>query len=376
MKKILISIFTAFCFLIPVHSFDFGGLIDDSFTANFASSFSGSNSTSAYLWGSSDLNKDGSLYIKGEVMYKLTALLPNGQVSHIFDADLLKLAGNFKKGKANFSFSAGRFPITDMTAVVFNQTSDGAYFSYSGPKFGFNAYAGFTGFINGNVVTMLGPKGSFLTPKTKVYSLSNPYIPVSLGISLPGLFKNQTLSVQANAFIDATANQYNRIYIATSLSGPLTSKVFYTVLTDFGTENFTNIMNYSSANVTIFPMSGMFISTGVEYASGNNGFLSPFRTVTARTAFNASRDVQTSGVLIPSGTVNYAVTKDLLLNADLKIPFTCDTNFEATGFQGGISCIFNIFSDLSLTASFTGFKGFQTTDLDKITASIKVALSI
>lgn len=377
MKRILISVIAAFSLIAPLSAFEWGGLLDNNSKLNLQNktpAFSQSNAV--YLWGSSNLSESGNMYIKGEGMYKYTFNTPGKVFSQVADLDLLKFSGNFSKGKANINVSAGRFIITDLTGSIFAQNSDGAFIEYAAPKFGISAYAGYTGLLNSNAVTMLDKDGNVFAPANKVYALANPYIPLCFTFSMPSLFMNQTLAFQTNAFIDLSTEKYNRMYATVNLTGPLASKVFYNFVTDFGTENFKNISNFTKLSVSAFPVSGLYITGAFEYASGNNGALSAFRGFSSKAAYSASKDFQTTGEMIPSVSVNYAPNKKILVGADLKTVFSCPENkVSATGLSADLNCIYNIFSDLNLTVSLSGFKGYTDASLDNFSANLKLAVA-
>lgn len=377
MKRILISIIAAFSLLAPLSAFEWGGLLDNNskiICQNKTTAFSQSNGI--YLWGSTNLSESGNMYIKGEGMYKYTYLAPAKVLTQVADLDLLKFVGNFSKGKANINVAAGRFIISDLTGAIFAQNSDGAFVEYAAPKFGISAYAGYTGLLNSNAVSILDKNGNVFAPANKVYALATPYIPLCFTLSLPSLFMNQTLSFQANAFVDLTAEKYNRMYATANLTGPLAAKVFYNFVTDFGTENFKTISNFTKLSVSAFPVSGLYVTGAFEYASGNNGALSAFRGFSSRAAYSASRDFQTTGEIIPSVSVNYAPTRKILVGADVKSVFSCpDSKVTATGLEADLNCIYNVFSDLNLTLSLSGFKGYTDANLDNFTANLKIAVA-
>jgi len=373
MKKLLLALTASFILLAPVSAIEWGGLFDN--TTTYASDSKLTQSDSLYLWSSIPLTKDGSFYIKGEGMYKFSYNSAANAISHIADLDLLKVAGTISTGKATLDISAGRFQISDLTGVIFSQNSDGVYLNYAAPKIGFSVYAGYTGLLNSNVVSILDSTGSKFTPANKVYALNANYIPVSAGISFPYLFLNQTLSAQANAFVDVSSNKYNRIYGTLSLSGPITSNLFYTLLTDIGTD-LSGIMNYTKLNFNIFAGPAL-ITVGTEYASGSHAGMKAFNGFSTYTAYSSGKgDSEMSGVIIPSVSANVPFGRTMLLVSTVKGVFTCpEATVNATGIQGDLSFIYNVLSDISLTASLSGFKGFTDTGYDKFSATLKAAIS-
>lgn len=378
MKRILISIISAIALLAPLSAFEWGGLFDNntkviSAGAGDSNSIMFSQSNGIYLWNSLNLTKSGNVYLKAEMNYQYTFNAPGNSFSQIADLDLLKIAGSFDSGNAKLNFSAGRFIFTDHSGAVFTQNCDGAFVEYAAPKFEISAYAGYTGLLNSNAVTILDSEGNAFTPANDIYALSASYVPVCFSVSLPSLFMNQTVSLQADGFFDLGSSKSNRMYAEAGISGPLAASVFYNVVTDFGTVNFKNLSNYTKLSVSAFPVEGLYITGAFEYASGNNGPLSAFRGFSSRTVCES---YQTSGVIVPSISVNYAPLKNLLIGADIKSVFTCpEDKVDAAGLSGSLNCIYNVLSDVNLTLNVSGFKGYTDSSLDNLTATLKVAVS-
>lgn len=382
MKKYLISIISLFVILTPVSAVEWGGLLDNTSQLIYmnndkapeSSPLSFAQSDAVYLWTSAPLAPDGSIYIKGEGMYKFS--YASGTVTHIADLDLLKCAGTIQMGKSTLDFSAGRFSLSDISGAVFSQNCDGAYVNYTSPGIGFSAYAGYTGLLNSNVVYMLGKGGIKHIPGNKVYALSNPYIPVSASVSFPYLFLNQSLTLQGNGFIDLSENKYNRIYGALSLSGAVAPVVFYNFVTDFGSDFETSLMNYTKLNFSIFAGTSL-ITTGLEYASGNHAFFSPFKGFSTHTAYSSGNgDAELSGLILATLGANSPIGENMLIASNLKGVFACpEKEITPAGLQIDFSYLYNIFSDLQLTALVSDFISFNKNYTDKLSATLKVALS-
>lgn len=382
MKKLFLTLFSAIMILAPVSAVEWGGLIDN--TSQFiymnndnsadSNPLSLSQSDAAYLWLSAPLTSDGNVYIKTEGMYKLTSY--KGYISHLADLDLLKCAGTIPMGKATLDFSAGRFQISDISGAVFSQNCDGAYVNYAAPKFGVSAYAGYTGLLNSNIVYMLDKNGAKHIPANKVYALSNPYIPVSASVSFPYLFLNQSLTLQGNGFFDLSENKYNRIYGEMMLSGAVAPTVFYNFISDFGSDFETSLMNYTKLNFSIFAGRSL-ISTGVEYASGNNGVFSAFRGFSTHTAYSCGNgDIETSGVILATVGANLPIGRNMLIASNIKGVFACpEKELTPAGLQADLSYLYNIFSDLQLTALVSDFISFNNNYADKLSVTLKIALS-
>lgn len=381
MKKLSLSILSAILFLSPLSAFEWGGLADNTSTEKIVnsettpSSFTQSNGI--YLWCSSPLNEDGSFYIKAEAMYKYNFYTSSNTFIHIADLDLFKISKTTSIRNSTLNISGGRFSVSDISGAIFNQNCDGLLLDYSLPTFDFSAYIGHTGLLNKRAVTMLSEKGyhAASSDDSQFYApalSSASYVPISITAAFPSLFLNQSLTIQGNAFFDCTGNSYNRMYGTISLSGPLAPKVFYNLVSDFGTINFKNFMNYSKATVSLFAGKA-YISAGAEYATEN------FRGFSTHIAYSTGKsDEETKGLFMPVVSANISFTRTNILAVTAKAVFTSENSkLSPTGAQADITDIYNILSDVQLMASISGFKGFSgaTTDLDKLSATIKLAIS-
>ena len=349
------------------------GVIKNDTAASFSSSASsinnGSDSASAYLWLSVPFNNDGSVYMKAEGMYKYDAYLyftnPVTFVdSQIADIDLLKFAGEFKNDDGNISFSAGRFSISDLTSTIFAQNCDGVFVKYANLSVEVNGYAGYTGLINGNVVSMINsPDLSF--NKTQVYSLSPMYVPVNATVSFPALFANQTLSVQAAAFFDLNGTSYNRYYGTLSLTGPFTTSVYYSAFATAGFSTFKSaspeLSFLGNAALTIFPSPSLFISVACKVASWDMGFIKPFNGFTSSTLFTGK---EFTGCIMPALSVTTSINKANVVISGKGVIGHNGTKLEFEGISADLTMSINIFSDftfgLTITDSYMAVAGNNT----------------
>lgn len=378
MKRLFTILLSATLVLAPLAAFDFGGYIgNDSSIIKLGEAdpyFNQSNSI--FLWASAPIGEH--MYIKGEGMYKYNYDTASEKFVNYVDLDLLKLAGEFSIAPGKLDFALGRFNFSDLTGTIFSQNSDGAFAKLTAKKFNVSLYAGFTGLLNSNIVNILDKGGVIHSPENEVYSLNANYIPVLATVSLPSLFLNQTISLQASGFIDVSENNYNRMYATIDFTGPITSMLFYNLATTFGTENFDSIMNLSNLSFSIFPMSNLFVNAGVLFASGEILGMNSFIGFSSHPAFNAAFPAETTSCLIPSISANLSILQDkMLLALTGKGVFTTfDDSFKATGVQGDLSAIYNIFPDFQVGLSGSLFKGFSDySALDKFSATLKFAVT-
>lgn len=332
-----------------------------------------------YFWINTALNKDKSLYLNSELKYEFSWLKSGDSsvISQIFDVDLLKLSGSLNlANNAILEYSLGRYPITDSTGVVFNQTSDGLFASLTLPNIIFTGYVGYTGLLNDLDVSILDGEGVTEVSGGNLYSLAHPYLPANLSVEFPVLFGNQSLSLQANAFLDFK-DSYNRYYANFVMTGPINNVSYYKLTSSLGSPNFDGFMNYTSLNFYIFPISNVSVSFGGEYASGNQVIFKPFRTFSSRVAYGSLLSPQTTGVLIPNASLTWSSGTAVYTGVTSKFIISIPENgIEKTAAEIGTDLIYNLFSDLQVGLNVDWFIPIGTKDdFQKFSATLNVGVS-
>lgn len=375
MMKKLLTAFICALFATSVFAFEWGGVIKNDTGVNASDSLSLNQSDSVFLWGSVPLKNDGSMYIKGEGMYKINLakpLKPSGDIvfTQIADLDLLKFAGDFKTENGTLSISLGRFSFSDLTSSVFSQCSDGLFVKYSNQGFQVNGYAGYTGLLNSYVVQMINSPDYEQETPTDIYSLSAKYIPVALSVSFPALFANQALSAQAAGFIDLNGTSFNRFYGTLNLTGPLLSSLYYSATTCFGYTD--KVSNMSSLTFTYFPLPATFLNVGAKFASWDNGSFGAFTGVTASPLFTGT---ETTSCIVPSVSITSVLMGKLILMAGGKTVLAHDgEKIGYAGLAGDASVMYNMFSDLQIGLSVAGNK-VKNRENDDMTITFKASMS-
>ena len=378
-NRFLISAVCAFfAFVTPAASVEWGGILKDETRAllpNFTN-FSFSQSNSLYMWLTAPLGQNGT-YFSGEGMYKYTLTVTDGNNDfvNVVDVDLFKISGDYQLNKGTFSFAVGRYMFADSTAAIFAQNFDGASIKYSGRKFAFSAFGGYTGLLNSLVVSMLNKDGVAFDSTNKFYSLSNAFVPAGATIEFPSLFANQALSIQALAVMDFGEEKYNRFYGTLLFSGPLANNFFYYLASSFGTNDFASVMNYSTLNFYLYPTNIMTVSFGAEYASGKNGFLSPFLGVTSRSVVNSLTAPQTTGAIIPNLSCSFVVDKVYVGISTKFLLAVPESDFEAKGVEADLSFIYAPFTDLQLGFDVNSYIDISKSNENNLTATLRAALS-
>lgn len=389
MKKSFVSFLVVFSLLFSsLCAVEWGGIVNDETSINSSEfkDYNLSQSNAAYLWLTIPFTEDSSWKLSTEAMYKYTFDLslpvksgvPSEFISFA-DLDLFKLSGIIEAEKGTISLDFGRFFVSDITGMVFSQNSDGFSFSYSVPAFKAFLYGGYTGLLNGLNVTMLDATGSAFenNPQSKIYDFSHGFIPVIFNITLPGLFANQTLSFESSAFFDlkeaSGVPRTNTFYGALSLGGPLSNSIYYSLVSTVGSQNFKNIMNYTSLGISIFPADGILISAGAKYASGKELGMAEFRTITSQTAYNSFEEAQMTNVILPTFGLSFAGLNYYVGVNALAVLQLSQTVFH--GVQGSLSSTFNVFSDFSLGADICAYYDVVKKSNNNYKATVRAVIS-
>lgn len=384
MKKI-ISKLVLICSLIScAFAVEWGGLfslkanpvinIDNPMTVD-SISFQGIGD--AYLWMNSALNKDKTLFFNSEIQYE-ASLFQQGEVTvgaQLIDIDLFKLSGTFEfENNSTFDFSFGRYQVMDSTGVVFSQESDGLFASYALPTVVISGYVGYTGLLNTLKVSMLDGTGTPESSDAIFYKLAHPYLPTNVTLEFPVLFGNQSLSLQANAFIDFK-DSYNRYYANLVMTGPVTNTTYYKLSSSFGSANFDDLMNYTSFSLLMFPMSNISVTLGGEYASGDQLIFSPFRGFSSRVAYGSNTSPQTTAILIPNASFAWSMGSSIYTGLTGKFIMAGDA-FEKTAAELATDLVYNLFSDLQLGLNIDWYVPFGISDENqKFSATLNVGVT-
>lgn len=314
-----------------------------------------------YLNLSRSIGKTGfdiaaEFYLKAMYNAKDVTNFLDGSFAYAFDMDLLRLEGNINIGQGTLNIKAGRFNVSDNTYTIFSQLSDGLSIKYVHPVFSVYAFGGYTGFLNARNVIMIDDQSKAYVPEEgSFYPLAYPYIMYDAGFSLSNLFGNQTIKLETLGFFDRTSKAANRYYLNTALSGPLANAYSYYFSTSFGTVNFETIMNYTTAKVNYALSDSALIHVGVEYASGNNGFLSKFAGISSRTINSSSAYPETSGFLVPGTGISY-VKNNFYTLLDAKFFIECpESELTPAGVEADWSMLVNALYDLQFGLDVAGY---------------------
>lgn len=353
MKKFLITLISIFYLSSSLAAFEWGGLLREDFKF-ISTDFTPENnfyrqSNTASIWFKAPFSPKGSWYIANQESYKYYLDFANGDkvFTSIFDIDLFKLAGQVQAGRFTLSSAFGRFSLSDLTGKVFNQNADGIYLNFARPSVNYSLYFGYTGFLNSLNVTMLDENGIGVIGNDSIYSFAHKYIPFSLSMEIPNAFFNQTLKVQANAFLDCEDN-FNRYYLDLGLNGHILGPLYYSAVSCFGFANFNSLSNFTTLNLQLFIGSILRLKFGLDYASGSQFGLSPFIGFTSYTAYYSSNYPELSGLILPN--VDFSLTfGKFYTNMNVTAVFGYpESEIYFKGFNASVNLMLSIFSDLQM----------------------------
>lgn len=300
------------------------------------------------------------------------------------DLTLCKFSSIIPAGSTNITVSAGRFSMSDATAIVYNQNEDGLLFQCSSPYVSVSAYGAYTGLLNAKTVTMLTPVAStFGTEDKDFYEFAPAYAAGALSINLPYLLFNQSITAECFAFMDTegpgkiSSEDDKRVYASFILDGPLSSSLFYNAGTTFlfSEERDFSPANLSKLSVLFFPTENIMLNLNGYYASGSQGSLKPFASFTSATAgLNATEKKYTE--LIKGGlSCTARLTPEAILAAGADILFDYPENeVKYSGTQLSGKFTYQAFSDLEVSFEAQTFIADRKEE-NKTTVKLTVTLA-
>ena len=381
MKKILSAAAITFAFTAFASAFTWSGLIDNSTslsTSDFKK-FGLNQSNGIYLSMGSALSASGNVRFATEGMYKYNlnvADLDKGKsnFTNIADLTLLKLYGTWAAGNGSFELNAGRFSYSDLSSVVFSQASDGLNLAYDTSDFRIGCYAGYTGLLNSLNVSMTD---AGKTSNKQFYNLCAGYIPLSLDLSYKTLFDSNVIGLQGIYFLKTDDKLTDKFYVTLSLNGPISTIGSYSIKGTVGSEKFENVMLYGAADFSAYLSSALVVTTGAEYASGNNfdGNVKSFKTITSSSACKMGGGIPLSGVFTPKLSAMLVYGK-FYGNLTEKVVFAVPGNeMKSQGSDTSCSLIFNVLSDVQIATDISAYVEFNKKEYNYYSATLRASLA-
>lgn len=380
MKKI-IALFTAAAITTSIFAYDFGGsFYNDSSLKNVNSDselkFDQLNEISAWL--SVPFNNEGnsSFNLAGKLQYENDF---GAEETTVF-ADINNASVTYLKD--NFTLTAGRFGVTDLTSVILSQSLDGVSITNTAPEYDINLTAGYTGLLNSHFNSMLDESlSAYSTDTDKVYDAAEKFGLISASITLPYIYNNQTISAENITAIHMQDESYFRNYTTVSITGALSGNLYYTASGTIEFSKFdeddSEIANLSKIDVTYFGNShGLALSLNGVYASGTQATLKPFKGFTSQTAVDSNgSDTEYSSKFITGVNASIKPADDILAAANLKTVFDTEGNINYEGFEFGASAYWQVKSDVLLSASLGQYLDGDDSNNNKTKISLKALIT-
>ena len=377
MKKLVISglLATAFVFS-SAFAISWGGMVDNNTKLSANNDFSAivlNQSNGLYLNVTSNLNDDATLRFAGEGLYKYEFNCDfeakDSEFKNIADVDLLKLSGDWIISNGHLGLALGRFKYSDFSGAVFSQISDGLYVSYDTLKIKASLYGGFTGLLNRLNVNMIENE---YEDGEQFYALCPSYVPVLADFSYKALFETHTIGLQAAAYIPTSDKNTLKAYGTLIANGYLGTIASYDARVTLGSEKFDGLMMDAMLDANFYVRSDVRLTVGGEYASGAQGSLKPFKTISVR---SFGRAPFYNGVIVPKLAAMYASGKIYAGATERVIIGMPDDEAKLEGFDTTVNVIYNLFSDVQLGLDAGAYICKETKDFTNYYATVKALLA-
>lgn len=344
-------------------------------------------------------NGAGTVYLASQASlnFDFTACSDYKKLENLnFDIDLLKFNAFFQSADKNsFLLSFGRFPVSDITGIIYSQPVDGLLVQFKTQALSASLSLSCTSFLNGlnnpvfqsdgNVAS--GGYSLILGEKLPIYQFAPSYAIASASFSAPYLFANQTLGLETLCILGlpgvgtSTDTDSTRLYATLFMNGPLSRFIFYDVSTTFEAINtFEKMANLTKFSVSLYPgFLSSAITVGASYASGkqfgDDGFLIQFVPFTKVTAVNSKGGMYYSGLTKASASFSVKPLSKLYVRASYAADFANpDETFAYYGSEASMLLTYQMFTDLQLNLNLYGFMGADSAD-NKMGAAFNATLS-
>ena len=371
-----------------VYAFDFGGLFKNNTKFSTPSfEYAGLDQMDSLSgWVKVPLTQDEKVYFSAEAdatfQYSNSNLSLGGQAgtaSFYLNLPLCKLTLYSNLWNGIFQLNAGRFTAADSTGMILSQTTDGIQGTFSSNYVKAILYAGYTGLTNSRTDYIIdGDSSTFSYDASAVYQFNSPYALTSLSVALPFLFSNQTLAFEGLAAfglpgITGDNSGDNRYYLTALMNGPIVKNLYYSVSTTFGLGD--GVTNLSRAAFTFYPtVLDSSVALEILYASGNNGFLSPFRGFTSQSAYLASGSTEYSGIIKAGLSGSIRPVSKLFISLGTDVVMSVADSFGYSGFQWFTQLQYQPFTDLKVGLAANQFIG-QDSSLNNMGISLNLTFA-
>ena len=262
MKKVKLFIFLFLAVALNLSAFEGGGMLKTGLGIDLGKNKTNlSHFDSLSLWAKRNLDKEGNynFAIQSSYLFNLKKpIKPDGKLDldHIVNLDMLKFSFLFPIGNDSLTIDAGRYNISDITAVILNQNIDGVYIAYKKTNFATYFNLGYTGLLN-SYVNPINAAGiaSISKKRTKIYNLAPSFVHMSALFHVPFQSLRHAVDFDLNSFIATENPKTTNNYASISVNGPIVNGLFY--LTSVSTSVLTRVKRK--------PGIGFFLAGELDY---------------------------------------------------------------------------------------------------------------
>lgn len=186
------------------------------------------------LWAKQNMDKEGNFNFNIQASYLfnlgkwLKPINTKASLDHILDLDLLKFSFLLPSQNGSLLLEFGRYGLTDITGIIFDQKIDGFYASYKRPEVSLLFNLGYTGLLNAYTNTI----NAFNTAKyTKLYRLSPPFFQLTGLAQIPLGKQKHMLSFELDSFIETKTKGATKNYFTIQANGPIAPGLFFLLST-------------------------------------------------------------------------------------------------------------------------------------------------
>ena len=369
MKKVKLFIFLFLAVALNLSAFEGGGMLKTGLGIDLGKNKANlSHFDSLSLWAKQNLDKEGNynFAIQSSYLFNLKKpIKPEGasNLDHILNLDMLKFSFLVPIGNDSLTIDAGRYNISDITAVILNQNIDGVYIAYKKTNFSTYFNLGYTGLLN-SYVNPINAAGiaSISKKQTKIYNLAPSFVHMSALFHVPFQSLRHAANFDLNSFIATGNPKTTNNYISISVNGPIVKSLFY--LTSISTSILTRDKRKSEI--------GFFLAGGLDYyfkkyssklglkmqlfSGGKTGFKSFTLSNVSKVTFMESTDlfkISLDGSIKP--------VKDLFLSTEAAVMAHAATQPKGrsnfAGFEWDVSANYTILQDISISTDLGMFVG-------------------
>lgn len=233
MKKVKLFIFLFLIIALNLSAFEGGGMLKTGLGIDLGKNKTNlSHFDSLSLWAKQNLDKEGNynFAIQSSYLFNLKKpIKPDGKLDldHIVNLDMLKFSFLVPIGNDSLTIDAGRYNISDITAVILNQNIDGVYIAYNKTNFSTYFNLGYTGLLN-SYVNPINAAGitSILKKQTKIYNLAPSFVHMSALFHVPFQSLRHAIDFDLNSFMTTENPKTTNNYASISVNGPIVNRLF------------------------------------------------------------------------------------------------------------------------------------------------------